>query len=84
MREEILEILDEMGILIDDAERKSDFDLAEYFIESIQFISFIVEVEKRIGTELPDEYLLLTNYRSFNALCSALEAEKMSEGGGNL
>lgn len=38
----------------------------------IQFISFIVEVEKVLGIELPDEFLLLPNYSSFNALCCAL------------
>lgn len=73
MREEVLHILDELGILIDEQEKDSDFDLMEYFLESIQFISFIVEVEEYLGTELPDEYLLPERYRSFNALCDAWE-----------
>lgn len=73
MREEILNILDELGILIDEKEEDNDFDLMDYFLESIQFISFIVEVEKYLGTELPDEYLMPERYRSFNALCDAWE-----------
>ena len=72
MKELLLNVLDEIGIAIDDNERNTDFDLSEFFIDSIQFISFIVEVEKRICFELPDDFLLIDKYRSFNALCSAL------------
>lgn len=72
MREILLNALEEIGISVDDNERNADFDLSEFFIDSIQFISFIVEVEKRIGFELPDEFLFIEQYRSFNALCNAL------------
>ena len=72
MRELLLNVLDEIGIAIDDNERNMDFDLSEFFIDSIQFISFIVEVEKRLGFELPDDFLLIEQYRSFNALCNVL------------
>lgn len=73
MREAILNILDEMGILIDDKEKESDFDLSEYFVDSVQFMTFLVEVEAYLGTDLPDDYLLFENYQSFNALCDAWE-----------
>ena len=73
MREAILNILDEMGILIDDKEKETDFDLSEYFVDSVQFMTFLVEVEDYLGTDLPDDYLLFENYRSFNALCDAWE-----------
>lgn len=73
MREKIFSILEELGILIEEEEKGSDFDLMEYFLDSIQFISFIVEVEKCLGRELPDEYLLPERYGSFNALCDAWE-----------
>ena len=73
MREAILNILDEMGILIDDKEKDTDFDLSEYFVASVQFMTFLVEVEDYLGTDLPDDYLLFENYRSFNALCDAWE-----------
>ena len=73
MREAILNILDEMGILIDDKEKDTDFDLSEDFVDSVQFMTFLVEVEDYLGTDLPDDYLLFENYRSFNALCDAWE-----------
>ena len=86
MRELLLNVLDEIGIAIDENERNTDFDLSEFFIDSIQFISFIVEVEKRLGFELPDDFLLIEQYRSFNALCNALtdisENEKLYGKGG--
>ncbi len=72
MRDILLNVFNDLGISIDSSEINSDFDVSAYFIDSIQFISFIVEVEKVLGIELPDEFLLLPNYSSFNALCCAL------------
>lgn len=72
MKNTVLNILNEIGIAIDDEELKSDFDLSEYFIDSIQFMTFIVELERNLTFELPDDFLILDKYRSFNALCSVL------------
>ena len=72
MKDAVLNILNEIGIAIDDENINSDFDLAEYFIDSIQFITFIVELEKELGFALPDDFLSLDKYRSFNALCGVL------------
>ena len=72
MRNIILNILNEIGISIDDEDISSDFDLSEYFIDSIQFITFIVELENELGFALPDDFLLFDKYRSFNALCGVL------------
>jgi acyl carrier protein len=73
MREAILKILNDMGIQIESRENNDDFDLSELFLDSIQFISFIVDVEDYLQTSLPEEYLLIEKFRSFNALCDAWE-----------
>lgn len=76
MKDIVINILDEIGIAIDDDEKNSDFDLSEYFIDSIQFITFIVEIEKELGFELSDDFLMLDKYCSFNALCGMLSEIK--------
>ncbi len=85
MRKKILYALEKIGIAIDDNEKNSDFDLSEFFLDSIQFISFIVEMEEVIGIQLPDDFLLLEKYCSFNALCDVLsditEKEILKKGG---
>lgn len=70
MKDVLLNLLCEIGIDVDYNE--DDFDLSEFIIDSVQFISLIVEIENVLGFELPDEFLLLDKYRSFNALCIAL------------
>lgn len=70
MKDILLSLLCEIGIDVDYNE--GDFDLSEFIIDSVQFISLIVEIENVLGFELPDEFLFLDKYRSFNALCIAL------------
>lgn len=71
MRITVLHILNDLGILVDDLD--CDFDLSEYFVDSIIFISFIVALEEYIQVELPEEFLLFESYCSFYAVCDALE-----------
>lgn len=49
-------ILDEMGFVIFESE--DDFDISEYIVDSLQFISFIIEIEKKLSVDLPDDFLL--------------------------
>lgn len=45
-RKDIIPILSNIGILIDEQMETFDVDLTEYILDSIQFISFIVELER--------------------------------------
>lgn len=73
MRSIVLEVLENMGIMLDDIEQTEDIDLTEYIIDSIQFVSFIIELERALDIVLPDNFLLIKNYGSLNTLCEALE-----------
>ena len=80
----VLETLNEMGIYIDsscllpcenDALPPGDIDLHDYITDSIMFISFIVELEKRFGLEFPDELLFsdtLTSLSGFSYLLAEI------------
>ena len=68
----ICSILDDMGFVILEAEK--DFDISDYIIDSIQFISFIVNIEKKLNISLSDDFL------SIEILKSAIGfANKLSE-----
>lgn len=43
-----------------------DIDLHEYIADSMQYVYFIVKLEKKLGIELPDEALLYDNLTSLN------------------
>ena len=60
-----------MGILVPDD--NNDIDLSEYIIDSLQFISFIVEIENKFGIEIPDELLNIENLKSLNGFSQLIE-----------
>lgn len=66
IKKQIFEIFDENGIYITESEMQKDIDLREYLVDSIQFVYFIVELEERLGVELPDEILIYDNLSSLN------------------
>lgn len=65
---EIIDLLHEEGMEIEYT--GVDLDLRDYLTDSIQFISFIVDIEKKFDMEMPDEYLL---YDSISSLHSFAE-----------
>lgn len=58
-----------MGIIIEEEE---DFDIQDYIIDSLVYMSLIVSIEQRFAIEIPDEFLLLSKMNSFNAYCDSL------------
>lgn len=68
----IFEIFDENGIYVDSSEMEEDLDLREYLIDSIQYVYFIVELEARLGRELPDEVLVFENLASINGFANLI------------
>ena len=66
----IFEILDENGVYVDQSDIEEDLDLREYIVDSLQYVYFIVELENRLGLELPDEILLYENLASINGFAN--------------
>lgn len=60
----IYETLLESGIMIDSIEE--DLDLRDFIQDSLQFISFAVNLEQKLNVELDDELLLFNSVASFN------------------
>ena len=52
---------------------KNDVDLTEFIVESIMFISFIVELEDKLGIEIPEELLDINSIKSLNTFSTILE-----------
>lgn len=61
----IYDVLIDMGIYIEKNEQ--DVDLTEYILNSLDYISFFIEIEDALGIELPDELLLIDNIKSMDA-----------------
>lgn len=72
-RQKILDVFSNIGVLVDEKALSNDIDLTEYISDSIQFISFIVELERYLQIELPDEFLLYENIRSLNGFMAIIE-----------
>ncbi len=71
IKEEVVKILENNGIVV---EMKDDgdafFDITA--IDSITFISFIVDIENIFGIAIPDELLSLMIIQSLNGFVSVL------------
>ena len=70
-RERIEGCLNTVGILIDPT--SDDVNLNDYDVDSISFISFIVEVEKEFDIEIPDGYLYVEILQSLNGFVNLVE-----------
>lgn len=70
----ILETLTEMGIYMDISQESNedsillptDIDLRDYIGDSIMFISFVVELERKLEIAFPDELLFIDTLASLS------------------
>jgi acyl carrier protein len=74
LREKIFDVLETNGIYIEDSKDSEDLDLREYILDSIQFISLIVELEKELNIEFPDEVLIFDNIASLNGFTTIIQS----------
>lgn len=73
-RKAIIEVLENMGICLDYEDES--ICLHDYIIDSIQFISFIVNLEEKLEFVFPDEYLLYDSIATIDILCEIIDQAK--------
>lgn len=68
---DILCVMDELGysVFIED----DDFTISDYVIDSLQFINFIVCLEGKLCTELPDDFLSYESFQSARGLSNKIK-----------
>lgn len=74
VREKIIDVLETNGIYFDQENDDSDADMREYITDSIQFMSFIVDIEKEFAIEFPDEALVYDNLASLNGFMTLTQS----------
>ena len=74
----IIKALEKSFIFVDDSEIDGA-DLSNYIDDSIQFMSFIVNLEEVFEIEIPIELMLLDNFISMEAICSTISALKYND-----
>ena len=67
----VIECLEKNGIIVDFNEDK-DLDLTSYDIDSVSFISFIVDLEADLNISVPDDFLNYNILQSFNGLVNMI------------
>lgn len=71
IKEEIINCFSNLGIIVDDEE--NNFYLSEYLVDSVAFISFLVELEQKFNIEISDEYLIQGRIESFEDVINIVE-----------
>lgn len=69
---ELLTCVENIGVIIPEGD-ESDINLAEYQIDSLTFISLILEIESHFQIEIPDEYLSMQTVASLKGLTLLIE-----------
>lgn len=84
IKQEIIELVSELF-----KDKGFDIDIIEYVdliddmgMDSITFISIVVEIEAHLGIEVPDDMLLLENFKCVDDIVNIVENElsKKTEG----
>ena len=74
----VIQCMNDIGIIVDEEDlRCTDVNLLDYDIDSIMFISLLVNIEEKLGISIPDEYLayeILSSYRGFVTIIKELVA----------
>lgn len=70
INEKVILELQKLGIFLDSIE---DVNLNDYIVDSLQFISFIVQVEQAFDIVFPDEELLLNSLYSLDGFCELIK-----------
>lgn len=75
IEKKIIEIMNQVGMCVDDSIDFEHEDLVvnEYFHDSFQFISFIMDLEEYFGIALPDSYVGLEHFTSLKALACSIQ-----------
>lgn len=73
MKEIIIESLKEIGVTLYLEDFQEDFNLQDYIVDSLQFVSFIVMVENRLNITFPDDLLTYDTISSSEAFLDLLE-----------
>ena len=67
----IIQIMDSIGIYIEPTD--DDIDLTEYILDSMQFITFIVELENAFEINYPDDMLIYDCLKSINSFAIKID-----------
>lgn len=70
IRATVIQCFQNVGVFLDSSQQ--DISINEYDLDSIAYISFIVEIEKALQIEVPDTYLQYDNFTSLNGFVNIL------------
>ena len=77
-KEKIISALEESGVLIDGSNEEANIN--QYFDDSIQFMTFLVNLENIFEIEFPNELLVFENFDNINNICEMIQELKGNEG----
>ena len=71
-KDKLIECFSNIGLLIEPQD--DDVDLKEYILDSLQFVTAIVEIERVFSIEFPDGMLMYSVFDSLNGLVAIVDS----------
>ena len=70
IKQKVIECMNNIGVYI--LEDETNFRIDDYIIDSIMFVSFIIELEQMFDVEIPDEYLVVQRLQTLDDVCEMI------------
>jgi len=67
IKQQVITSMENIGIFIFDADE--NFRIDDYIVDSIMFVSFIIELEQMFEIEISDTYLNIQKLETFDDVC---------------
>jgi acyl carrier protein len=73
MKAGIIQALENAGVFVD-VEEQNEINIINLIDDSIQFVSFVVQLEEIFKIELTSELLVIDNFSTIDSVCEILQA----------
>ena len=69
IREKVVKCFANLGMIVNE---EDNFAILDYLVDSVQYISFILELEDAFDIAIPDEFLLKGNMNTVDDVCNVV------------
>jgi hypothetical protein len=71
IKEKTIECMNNIGVFI--FEDDKNFKIDDYIVDSVMFVSLIMEFEHMFDIDIPDEYLMADQLQTLEDICTMIE-----------
>lgn len=71
VRKEVIDAFSNVGVVLDESNKQDN--LSDLINESMVYVSLIVEIEEKLGIEIPTEYLIIDSFSNIDSFIDIMQ-----------